>query len=70
MDGKIWVESEPGKGSVFHFTVRFGLQTAAQVEQGPIDFKGLRASGGGRPSREPPHPRGHAETMEHRSARS
>jgi CheY-like chemotaxis protein len=43
MDGKIWVESEPGKGSVFHFTVRFGLQTAAQVEQGAIDFKGLRA---------------------------
>jgi len=43
MDGKIWVESEPGKGSVFHFTVRFGLQTAAQVEQSAIDFKGLRA---------------------------
>ena len=43
MDGKIWVESEPGKGSVFHFTVRFGLQTAAQVEPGAIDFKGLRA---------------------------
>src|SRR6266852_4207928 len=42
MDGKIWVESEPGKGSIFHFTVRFGLQTAAQ-EQGAIDFKGLRA---------------------------
>jgi CheY-like chemotaxis protein len=43
MDGKIWVESEPGKGSVFHFTVRFGLQTAVQVEPGEIDFKGLRA---------------------------
>jgi len=42
MNGKIWVESEPGKGSIFHFTVRFGLQTAAQ-EQGAIDFKGLRA---------------------------
>jgi two-component system sensor histidine kinase/response regulator len=43
MNGKIWVESEPGKGSIFHFTVRFGLQTAAQGEPGAIDFKGLRA---------------------------
>ena len=43
MNGKIWVESEPGKGSIFHFTVRFGLQTVAQGEQGDIDFKGLRA---------------------------
>jgi len=42
MNGKIWVESEPGKGSIFHFTVRFGLQTVAQGEQGAIDFKELR----------------------------
>ena len=43
MKGKIWVESESGKGSIFHFTVRFGLQTAVQGEQGAIDFEGLRA---------------------------
>src|SRR5438094_670327 len=42
MNGRIWVESESGKGSIFHFTVRFGLQTLAQGEQGAIDFKGLR----------------------------
>jgi two-component system sensor histidine kinase/response regulator len=43
MDGKIWVESEPGKGSIFHFTVRFGLQAATRAEPSAIDFKGLRA---------------------------
>ncbi|HET7200956.1 MAG TPA: response regulator, partial [Burkholderiales bacterium] len=41
MNGKIWVESEPGQGSIFHFTADFGLQ--AGTKSATFDFQGLRA---------------------------
>jgi protein-histidine pros-kinase len=43
MDGRIWLESQDGRGSVFSFTGRFGVEAAVQELPAPVHYEGRRA---------------------------
>ena len=43
MDGDIWVESEPGKGSKFAFTFKAQIKTSDTEADAPASFKGKTA---------------------------